>query len=202
VSNRKPENQTTYYQKHSPKCIAAFRVVSAQLGNLEFDGHGFSGKYPDGLIEDPNIVFAVTCQCGSTVHKIVAKSKYHEIWQHQNLVVAERFFLVCSSCHSRHLLFDRFTHGYDAETSQLEGWPLSEIIGSDQPLPVKEVVTCECSNCHNTTFEVFTRFEYPSDLFDESLFRGREQEFFSWFTGVGKCNNCSRLNVFMDYECA
>jgi hypothetical protein len=202
VSNRKPENQTAYYQEHSPKCITAFRAKSAQLENLEFDGHGFSGTYPDGLVANPNIVFTITCQCESDTHRIVAKSEYQEIWQHENLVVAERYFLECCSCHSRHLLFDRFLHGYDAETSQLEGMSLSEIIGSDQPLPVKETVTCRCSNCDNTAFEVFTRFEYPPDLFDEPLFQGREQEFFSWFTGVGKCHTCSTINVFIDYECA
>ena len=202
MSNIKPENQIAYYQEHSPKCIAAFLAESAQLDNLEFDGHGSSGIYPDGLVANPNIVFAITCQCGSGTHEIVAESEQQEIWQHKNLVVAERYFLECGSCHSRHLLFDRFLHGYDAEVSQLEGLSLSEIIGSDQSLPVKEIVTCKCSHCCNTAFEVFTRFEYPSDWFDEPLFEGREQEFFSWFTGVGKCHTCSTINVFIDYECA
>ena len=202
MSNRKPENQTTYYQGHPPKCIGAFTVEATQLGNIEFDGHGFSGMYPDGLVENPNTVFAIRCQCGNGVHKIVGESEYQEIWRHENLVVAERYFLECGSCHSRHLLFDRYLHGYDAETSQLEGLSLSEIIGSDQPFPNKDKVTCLCSDCSNTMFEVFTRFEYPSDLFDESLFQGREQEFFSWFTGVGKCHTCSTINMFMDFECA
>ena len=202
MSNNKPENQTAYFQQHSPNCIAAFQVESAHLDNLEFDGHGFSGRYPDGLVASPNIVFAITCQCGGNSHQIVAESEYQEIWWHENLVVAERYFLECSSCHARHRLFDRFLHGHDAETSKLEGPSLSEIIGSDQPLPVKEVVTCQCPDCRNTMFEVFTRFEYPSDLFDEPLFQGSEQEFFSWFTGVGRCNNCSATNVFIDYECA
>jgi hypothetical protein len=202
VSNTKPKNQIAYFQEHSPKCIAAFLVESVQLDNLKFDGHGFSGSYPDGLVANSNIGFAIACRCGSRAHKIVAESEYQEIWQHENLVVAERFFLECGSCHSRHLLFDRYLHGYDAETSRLEGMNPSEIIGGNQPLPVKEVVTCQCSHCHNTMFEVFTRFEYPSDLFDEPLFQGQEQELFSWFTSIGKCNNCSEINVFMDYECA
>jgi hypothetical protein len=202
MSNRTPENQTAYYQGHPPKCIEAFTVEAAQLGNIGFDGHGSSGMYPDGVVENPNTVFAIRCQCGNSVCKIVGESEYQEIWRHENLVVAERYFLECGSCHSRHLLFDRYLHGYDAETSQLEGLSLSEIIGSDQPLPIKEKVMCLCSDCNNTTFEVFTRFEYPSDLFDESLFQGREQEFFSWFTGVGKCHTCSAINMFMDFECA
>jgi|GEM_PF-1571086 len=202
MNNRKPENQTAYYQRHPPKCIGEFTVEDGQLGNIEFDGHGSSGMYLDGLVENPNTVFVIWCQCGNGVHMIVGESEYQEIWRHENLVVAERYFLECNSCHSRRLLFDRYLHGYDAETSQLEGLNLSEILGSDQPLPNKEKVTCLCSDCSNTTFEVFTRFEYPSDLFDESLFQGREQDFFSWFTGVGKCHTCSTINMFMDFECA
>ena len=202
MSNTKPENQIAYFQENPPKCIAAFLVESVRLDHLKFDGHGSSGSYPGGLVANSSIVFAIACQCGNRTHIIVAESEYQEIWQHENLVVAERFFLECSSCHSRHLLFDRYLHGYDAETSRLEGMNLSEIIRSDQPLPVKEVVTCECSHYPDALFQVFTRFEYPSDLFDEPLFQGLEQELFSWFTGIGKCNNCSAINVFMDYECA
>jgi len=202
MSNTKPENQTAYYHQHPPQCIATFLVVSARLENLKFDDHGSSGIYPDGLAANPNTVFAIRCQCGSGTHIIVGESEYQEIWRHENLVVAERYFLECGSCHSRHLLFDRYLHGYDAETSQLEGLSLSEIIGSDQPLPNKEKVTCRCPDCSNTTFEVFARFEYPPDLFDDSLFQGREQEFFSWSTGLGKCHTCSTINMFMDFECA
>jgi len=198
----KPEKQTAYYQEHPPKCVAAFRVESAFLDHPEFSGHGFSGVYPDSLVINLNIVFAIMCQCSNSTHGIVAESEYQEIWQYKHLVVAERYFLECSSCHSRHLLFDRFLHGYDAETSRLQGLSLHEIIGWDGSLPVKNIVTCQCSHCHKRAFEVFTRFEYPSDLFDEPLFQGREQEFFSWFTGVGKCHTCSRINVFIDYECA
>lgn len=202
MSNTKPENQTAYYQEHPPKCITAFLVEPVRLDNVEFDGHGFSGIYPDALVANPNTFFAIRCQCGGTVHRIVAESEQEEIWLHKNLVIAERYFLECGSCHLRHLFFDRFLHGYDAEVSQIEGLSLHEIVETNQSLRESEKVTCECSNCRSTTFEVLTRFEYPPDLFDEPSFEGREQEFFSWFTGIGKCSACSAINVFIDHECS
>ena len=202
MSNIKPENQTAYYQEHPPKCVAVFLAEPVQLDNIEFDGHGSSGIYPDGLDANPNIVFAIQCQCGGSVHNIVAQSQQEEIWYYKNLVIAQRYFLECISCHSQHLFFDKFIHGYNAEGSKIEGLSLSEFVGTSQPPGKDEKITCECSTCNNTTFEVFTRFEYPSDLFDEPLFEGNEQEFFSWFTGIGKCNRCSTINLFIDYECA
>jgi len=202
VSNTKPENQTTYYQEHPPKCIAPFLAEPAQLDNTELGGHGFSGIYPDGLVANPNTFFAIKCQCGSGVHRIVAESKREEIRRYENLVIAERYFLECVSCHLRHLLFDRFLQGYDAEVAQMEGLNLNGIVETDQSLSKNGVATCQCSNCRSTAFEVFTRFEYPPDLFDESLFEGKEQEFFSWFTATGKCSTCSAINVFIDHECA
>ena len=202
VSNLKPENQTAYYNEHPPKCVADFQSHPHWLDDIDFDGHGFSGIYPDGLVANPNVVFAIKCKCGGNVHRIVAESKQEEIWQYKNLVIAERYFLECSSCQSRHLFFDKFLHGYNAEGSKIEGLSLSEIVETNQSSRKHEKITCQCSNCKNTTFEVFARFEYPPDLFDEPLFEGKEHEFFSWFTGIGKCSTCSTINLFIDYECA
>jgi hypothetical protein len=202
VSSAKPENQTTYYQEHPPACIADFLALPAWLDNIDFDGHGYSGSYPDGLVLNPNIVFAIKCQCGGGVHSIVAESQQEEIWYYKNLVIAERYSLECSSCHSQHLLFDKFLHGYNAEGSKVEGLSLSEIVETSQSPRKNEKITCKCSTCKRSTFEVFTRFEYPPDLFDEPSFEGKEQEFFSWFTGIGKCSTCSTINLFIDYECA
>jgi hypothetical protein len=202
VTYTKPKNQTAYYQAHPPKCIADFLVQPTRLDNIELDGHGSSGIYPDRLAENPNTVFAIRCQCGSSVHRIVAESEHLVIWRHENLVIAERYFLECGSCHVRHQCFDRFSHGYDAEASLVEGFSLKEFIEIKQSLRRNEKAMCECVNCKGTTFEVFMRFEYPSDLFDEPLFEGREQEFFSWFTSIGKCSTCSTIHVFIDYECA
>jgi len=202
MSRTKPENQTAYYQEHPPKCVANFQFQPDWLDNIDFDGHGFSGIYPDGLVANPNVVFALKCKCGGNVHSIVAESEQEEIWHYKNLVIAERYFLECSSCQSRHLFFDKFLHGYNAEGSKIEGLSLSEFVETNQSSRKYEKITCQCSHCRNTTFEIFARFEYPPDLFDEPLFEGKEHEFFSWFTGIGKCSTCSAINLFIDYECA
>jgi hypothetical protein len=84
----------------------------------------------------------------------------------------------------------------------MEGLSLSDNVESTNSRRDNEIIKCECSNCKNTSFEVFARFEYPTDLFDEPLFEGKEQELFSWFTGIGKCNTCSTISLFIDFECA
>ena len=198
----KPEDPTAFYEEHPPNCIAAFQAHPDWLDNIDYDGHGFTGRYPDGLVANPNIVFAIRCRCGGSLHSIIAESSQEDIWYHQNLVIAERYFLECNSCHWRHLFFDRFLHGYDAEVFQMDGVSFDEYMGGTQPRNQNNQITCRCSNCKNTSFETFARFEYPGDLFDEPLFKGKEQEFFSWFTGIGKCKTCSTINLFIDFECA
>ena len=202
MSNLKPEDQTAYYKKHPPKCVADFLAQPDWLENIEYDGHGSSGQYPDGLVANLNIVFAIKCQCGGSMHMIIAESEHEEIWHHKNLVIAEKYFLECSSCHLRHLIFAPALHGYNAETFLMEGLSLSDDTERSQASHKHEQITCECSNCKNTAFEVFARFEYSADLFDEPDFEEKEQELFSWFTGIGRCKTCSTVNVFMDFECA
>jgi hypothetical protein len=59
-----------------------------------------------------------------------------------------------------------------------------------------------CQNCGNRVLEVFTRCEYSGDLFEDLAFASRAQEFFSRFTVVAKCSECSQLNTPIEYECA
>jgi hypothetical protein len=119
-------------------------------------------------------------------------------------VIAERYYLKCASCDSQHLFFDSLLHGYNPEVSQIEGWDYDDDLENQQSSHEgsKERINCQCSSCEDKTFEVFARFEYPSDLFDDSAFAGREQEFFSWFTGIAKCSKCSTMNMPIDFECA
>lgn len=72
----------------------------------------------------------------------------------------------------------------------------------DKAAGALETVFCECAHCKGHTLEVYARFEYPDDLFDDPFFAGQEQEFFSWFTLVGKCSKCSTMASFIDFECA
>ena len=136
------------------------------------------------------------------MHSIIAESEREEIWRYKDLVIAEKYFLECCSCHSRRLFFDPSLHGYNVVISQMEGWNICENVEVNSSSRKYEKIICECSNCHKTAFEVFARFEYSVDLFDEPSFEGKEQELFSWFTGVGRCKACSTINQFIDYECA
>lgn len=202
MSKIKPEDQIAYYKEHPPKCVDGFLSKPAWLEHIQFDGHGFSGRYPDDLIPNLNIVFAINCQCGGSNHSIVADFDHYDISPNQNLVFAVKYYMECSSCHSRHLFFDPSLHGYDAETFRMEGVSLSDYVEPDPSRGEHETINCQCSNCNNSSFEVFARFEYSADLFEESDFAGKEQELFSWFTGIGKCRTCLTINQFIDCECA
>ena len=198
----KPENQTAYYQEHPPKCIGDFAVQPEWLDHVEYDGHGFSGRYPDGLVANLNIVFAVKCQCGNGTHHVIAESRQEEIRYYQNLVIAEKYFLECRACHSRNLFFDPLQYGYNAQTFLMEGISFRDDLENSFASGKYEKATCECPSCHSVIFEVFARFEYSANLFEEPEFEGKEQDLFSWFTGTGRCKTCSTVTMFMDFECA
>jgi hypothetical protein len=204
MTSKVPESQIEYYKKNPPKSLAEFVSQPTSIQDIEFDGHGFTGKYPDGLIENPNIIFWLSCNCGNKTFFIIAESKSEEIWFHKNLVIAERYYLKCTSCDTQHLFFDSWLHGYNPEVDRIEGWRNAENLDNKDSKNegMGERINCKCSNCKNETFEIFARFEYPGDLFEDSTFAGREQEFFSWFTGVGKCSNCSSMSMPIDFECA
>ena len=91
-------------------------------------------------------------------------------------------------------LIDTDRHGWDAEM----GGIVATKRGEGEPSEY------ECDECGRTTFSVWTRFEYPGDLFDtyEKQYRGREPDLFSWFSLMGQCSGCSRLLPLTDFECA
>jgi hypothetical protein len=200
------EQQIDYYNHHPAGCLNEFIVQPTSLANIKFDGHGFSGRYPDGLVENPNIVFSVKCKCGSEKHIIVAVSSTEDIFFYENIVIADRYYLKCVTCGKQSLLFDPMLHGYNAETGLME-----ELTGEEQYSPDESLSTsllqignleCECQNCKGHALEVFARFEYSGDLFDDIDYANKEEAFFSWFTLVGKCPECSTLNILVDHECA
>jgi len=62
----------------------------------------------------------------------------------------------------------------------------------------------ECPECGRQPLDVFARFEYSYELFEDDFpeFAGREQDLFSWFSLLGKCRRCSQLLAVADFECA
>jgi hypothetical protein len=65
-------------------------------------------------------------------------------------------------------------------------------------------VTDDCGRCGKLVAELYTRFEFPTDLFGGNFpeFAGREQDLFTWFTLVGSCVACGQWLGFADVECA
>ena len=94
-------------------------------------------------------------QRGSSVHSIVAESEQDEISYYKNLVIAERYFLECSSCHSRQLFFDKFIHGYNAEGFKIEGVSVDEIVGTRHSPGTNEKITCERKTFQRSMHETF-----------------------------------------------
>jgi hypothetical protein len=176
-------DQAGYYWTHPPRCLDGFTKQRARLGGVTFNGHG----------EDVNTVFRLQCTCGHGKQFVLG-----HFWQDPDaadaLVFLSPLALRCEACAQVAELFDSGLHGYEAE---LGGPPVSKRgEGERADFP--------CPRCGVQPFEVFARFEYPGNLFedDSESVRGREQELFSWFTLVGICPGCTRLVEIADFECA
>jgi hypothetical protein len=194
--------QILYFRQHPPTNLKELTLQPAIVPDIAFGGHGFSGKFPDGLIKNMDIVFKAQCPCGGSIFTIQAKSEHDEINYYQSLVIAEQYFFSCSSCGKQSLLFDPMQHGYNPEVSRLEEWSDDELELPVSKLEVPEKVCCACATCQENEMELIIRLEYHNDLIGYEAFAGREENFFSWFSVVGKCSNCSELNLFIDCECA
>jgi hypothetical protein len=175
-------NQVDFFRSNPPRCLANFIVTPCELPGVEFDGHG----------EPLNSIFRVTCHCGSAKHFIVGYTWQNPDYGNRSVFLSP-ISLRCGSCARLTELIDTDIHGHDGEqgascTARSEGR--------------KEDFACP--NCGPQTFEVFTRFEYPSVLVDsdDELYRGRESEFFSWFSLCGICSACNKFQDITDYECA
>lgn len=174
------DNQSAFFEKHPPRCIAAYEAVPTELPGVVFDGHG----------EELNPAFALLCQCGHNRFTVLG----HYVTNGGYLVYVSPLALRCELCQKTADLFDTRLHGHDA------------LIGAIETNIRREGNFDEykCEECGPVSMEVFTRFEYPDDLFDDDMpeCRGREQEFFTWFSLHGRCSGCSRLLNITEFECA
>lgn len=210
MANPFPNDQFEYFRNNPPRCLTDFDTQPISLDGFQLDGHGSSGSYPDGLVEQANIGFKISCKCGGKTFVIIASSEKDNIQysMYGNFVIAEQYILQCTACGKKSLLFNPSIHGYNAEIFRIEderyGNNENAIGDSTNTSQNQSIDTVEfkCSNCAHNNFELIARFEYSSDLFDDADFEGREQEFFSWFTGISKCEKCSTINLFIDFECA
>jgi hypothetical protein len=195
-----PADQLAYYRTHPPRCIAGFRAQPVRMPGVVFDGHAsvsdsnacVAGVRIEGS-SHVNPIFWLYCTCGCDSHFVLG---YY--WRnpdyHNELVFVGPLALRCGTCGKVTELFDSAVHGYDAETGGMSASYRGE----------GERAQFVCHRCGPRQVQVFARFEYPDDLFEPSSkeFRGREQDLFSWFSLVGKCEQCGRLMEVADCECA
>ena len=175
-------NQAEYFWNHPPRCISGFAVERAYLDDVTFDGHG----------EEINTVFRLNCRCGCGEFYFLG---YYWRNPHYNVVVfVGPLALRCKSCGKVTELIDTAIHGYDGEW----GYKTSNVRREGERAEYR------CDKCGSSSMEVFVRFEYPDDLFDDDFegFRGREQDLFTWFSALGKCASCTRILAVTEFECA
>lgn len=193
-------DQAEYYRTHLPRCIAGFSAVPADVPGWRYDGHASAGalqaKFPGVQIQGPahiNAVFQLLCSCGSSRHRVTAYA-----WSAPDrpgeFLFLSPMSVQCSACGKSCELIDTDVHGYDAELGNGSATRRAE--GNREEV--------ECGGCDlNKDMEVFVRFEYPDDLFDEfEDYAGRQQDLFTWFSLLGRCSKCSALLPIAEFECA
>ena len=174
-------DQAEYFRTHPPRCIAGFTATPTELPDVQFDGHG----------EPHNPVFSLACSCGSR-HLKVHGHRWSDPDSGRVLLVSP-LSAECAACGRHTDLFDAGIHGWDGELGN-----------SLERRAEGEPVVDDCGRCGQQVAELFTRFEYPADLFggNSPEFAGREQDLFTWFSLVGRCCACGQMLGFANVECA
>jgi hypothetical protein len=194
-------DQVSYFRSHPPRCIAGFTALPTQLPKVEFDGHvsrsQLKFEVPSGVtIEAPehiNPVFTLSCKCGSGRH-YVHGYRWTNPDFHNVIVFLSPLVLECVACGKMTDLLDTDIHGYDAELGLVTATVRAE----------GDRVVFECPTCGPQPLDAFVRLEYPDDLFsvDFPEFTGREQDLFTWFSLIGRCQQCFQMLAVADFECA
>jgi hypothetical protein len=175
------EDDLAYVRSHPPKCLTAFHTSPAVFtGRL--DGHG----------EPVNSFFEVHCPCGSKEHQVLCYPIVHP--DSGDVVLVGPIALRCKKCRRTSELFDAKQHGYDAE----HGTAPRRLCGEG------ERTAFVCPQCQTANFGVVARFEYSSDgLYDDDeQLIARAEDYFTWFTLLGRCAGCSKETHIVEFECA
>jgi hypothetical protein len=148
----------------------------------------------DGRRSLINSVFALACSCVSGQRFIHGFSWINPDNFDTTSVFLSPMFLECTAYGKRTDLIDTDAHGYDAELGHI----LATARGRGDPSMY------ECPECGRQRSDVFARFEYPDELFEQDFpeFAGRKEDLFSWFSLLGKCRRCAQSLVAADFECA
>jgi hypothetical protein len=181
-----------------PTCLASFTATLAPRGEpvgVRFDGHGS----PD------ESVFRIACGCGSRLFRV--KGRFYErnaLGDRVNLF-SDPLELTCAACARSGVIFDDRRHGYNVMIGVIELGTAE----SGRPREPDGGVPAEhaCPGCGARVAEVWARFEHCNESCDDSFAAelqtdGREQDYFSWFTLVGRCESCGQVTTVSEAECA
>ena len=192
--------EVRYRERHQrmltqpPGCLAPFavkRVPASELPGVRFDGHG----------EPHQSIFRVRCACGGETFGVRGAHHARDYKGDPLNFFGDPLELICRSCGRTELLFDREQHGYNAEIDRA-----ADLMARERRPEGVARAEYACPGCGDAAMGIWTRFEHHAetceDSFAEGLSAGREQDFFTWFTLVGRCGNCRRLQTVTEFECA
>lgn len=193
-------NQTEYLRNNPPRCISGFIAKPIELPGTQFDGHASSSQVKQESSKQPRIeardyinpVFSLSCQCSNKRFFVHCYRWVNP--DNGNVVILSPLVLECDVCRNKTDLLDTDVHGYESELGY----------GSCTMRAQGNQVVFECPTCGRQPLEVFARFEFSQDLFDEGFPKavGLEKELFSWFSLCGTCPKCAQLLEIADFECA
>ena len=163
-----------------PRCLAGFQPQPAELPGVRFDGHN----------QPLNKVFHLRCACGSD-HSVALG---YPVVNRGVSVFVGPLALRCATCGETTELIDTEIHGYDAEL----GHGSATVRGKGERQPYA------CPTCGVEPMVPYVRFEHSDEVLSDSTgeFTGREQDLFSWFSLVGRCDKCQQVITVTDFECA
>ena len=158
--------------------------MPVELVGAVFDGHG----------EALNPVFQVRCKCGHDKGIIKGYFWVNPDNADNRVLFMSTISVTCAECGTTRELIDTDKHGHDVEIGGFSCTGRSQ--GTEG--------SYQCAKCGSENMEVFMRFEYSEELFDDDFVeaRGREQDLFSWFSLHGRCGECGTTADITDFECA
>ncbi len=163
-----------------PRCLAGFKTEPAELPGVKFDGHG----------QPLNKVFHLCCTCGSDHFLALG----YPLINRGVPIFVSPLALQCATCKKVTELIDTKVHGYDSEL----GHTSATIRGKGERQPFA------CKTCGVRPMIAYARFEHSDETLYDSTGEliGKEQDLFTWFSLVGRCDGCEQLVNVSDFECA
>ena len=172
-----------YFENNPPRCLDGFDVMPVELVGAVFDGHG----------EALNPVFQVRCKCGYDKGILSGYFWVNPDYANDKELFISPITITCGECKRTQELIDTDKHGYDVELGSF----------SCTGRGLGRHGSYACPKCGQENMEIFVRFEYSEELFDDDFAeaKGREQDLFSWFSLHGRCDQCGATLDITDFEC-